>query len=334
MDGNNPPPVTEGDVLNVLAGTPLHRAAANAAVRPADLATAVKLYKAAGRAALQAHTTPAGWHQVHLEFPDRNTAEHAAATHLGPGLRQAEEQGIVESWWFIRKSPCWRLRCRPGPSATTAALQAALDALLDDMQAQQLITRCRKTHYEPETHAFGGHEGMDIAHNLFHADSRGILDYLRRYDPAAPAEHLINRRELSILLLSTLFRAAGQDWYEQGDIWNLVTTQRPLPPDTPQDRLNDMTPALHHLMTLNPSRLSVISQWTSDFETAGNALMNASVDGRLTRGIRQILAHHVIFHWNRLGLPDRTQRILAQAARDTVMNPSIGPPRHRPLRDA
>jgi thiopeptide-type bacteriocin biosynthesis protein len=53
---------------------------------------------------------------------------------------------------------------------------------------------------------------MAAAHRLFHADSRHILAYLAQ----AGGGH---RRELGVILATALMRAAGQDWYEQGDIW-------------------------------------------------------------------------------------------------------------------
>jgi hypothetical protein len=53
---------------------------------------------------------------------------------------------------------------------------------------------------------------MDIAHDLFCSDISNILDYLRRPAP------VIGRRELSVLLCSTLFRAGEQEWFECGDI--------------------------------------------------------------------------------------------------------------------
>lgn len=37
-------------------------------------------------------------------------------------------------------------------------------------------------------------------------------------------------------------------------------------------------------------------------------------DGNLIRGLRAVIAHQVLFHWNRMGLPASTQTTLARAA--------------------
>ena len=41
-------------------------------------------------------------------------------------------------------------------------------------------------------------------------------------------------------------------------------------------------------------------------------------------GLRDVLAHHVIFHWNRLGLATPTQAVLAHAAADAVFTAASG----------
>ena len=110
MDRSVTAQATEKGVLAVLAGTPLATAAA-------DLADAIKLYRAAGRAVLEAQTDSRGWYQVRVEFADWDTAEHAVATHLWPKLAQAETAGVVSSWWYIRKAPCWRLRFQAGTTS-------------------------------------------------------------------------------------------------------------------------------------------------------------------------------------------------------------------------
>lgn len=327
---------TADSVVAVLAGVPLDEAAAHIGMEPADLADAVEVYQAAGHAALDAHATARDWYQVRVQFPDWDVAEHTAATHLGPRLRQVEDIGAVAAWWFIRKAPCWRLRFRPTSTATHADMTTAVRHVLDSLTTAGLIARWWETIYEPETTAFGGPDVIGAAHALFHADSRHILDYLRRTEPAAPPDSTLGRRELSILLCTTLLRSAGQDRYEQGDIWHRVARMRPLPTNTLTGRLHELTHNLRLLMTTEArptgtlvgpdGPLSFAAPWAAAFGKAGQILGNAAHDGMLERGVRDVLAHHVIFHWNRLGLTARTQSILAQAACDTVMNPPTSPP--------
>ncbi|WP_326596569.1 thiopeptide-type bacteriocin biosynthesis protein [Streptomyces sp. NBC_01803] len=340
MDTESPPGTAEKAVLDVLSGTPVMQAATRAAMKPTDLADAVELYRAAGRAALEAHTdSQRDWVQLRVLFANWDTAEHVAATRLGPHLQHADNEGTLDGWWFLRKAPCWRLRLHPGPTA--ADIEKNIATILDDLVADGLVERWwRPAGYEPETLAFGGPAGMRIAHRLFHADSRGILDYLRQLGRATPHEHTLGRRELSLLMCTALFQGAGQDWYERGDIWHRVTRMRPLPPDTPTDRLHAMSDTLRRLMTADtapggalfgPSApLSSVASWAAAVTDAGHHLADAVVVGRLRRGLRDILAHHVIFHWNRLGLSARTQSILARAACDAVMNPAINSPTAAP----
>jgi thiopeptide-type bacteriocin biosynthesis protein len=321
------PQATANAVLAVLAGTPLHEAASQVSMEPADLDDAIELYQSAGQAALQAQARTRDWHQVRIEFPTWDTAEQAAAAFLGPQLQHAETTGTIASWWFIRKAPCWRLRCQLG-QAPQADMTALINRVLSAMLAQGLIIRSQETIYEPETCAFGGPGATGIAHRLFHADSRNILRYLNNHNPAAPPASAIGRRELSILLCSTLMRSAGQDWYEQGDIWDRVMHNRPLQPGTPLERLHDLKPSLRQLMTVDAGpgsklisdggALAFTSGWASSFAFAGTALHAMAQHGNLNRGLRDVLAHHVIFHWNRIGLNFKTQSILATAARDVV----------------
>ncbi len=315
----------EKAVLAVLAGTPLATVATRIGLSAGDLDDAVQLYQAAGQAALAAQTGLAGWYQVHVEFPDRTIAETVMATQVGPGLLDAQATGIVHSWWYIRKAPFWRLRFQ---TTTPAETQALIRRTLDGLVAQHLVTRWWPGIYEPETAAFGGTTGMDIAHQLFHADSTAVLDYLHRDDTATANPQLIGRRELSVLLCSNLMRAAGQDWYEQGDIWHRVTLLRPRGSAENPDRMGAAR-GIRRLLALDTSPgtdlfgaagpLTFAQPWFTAFTAAGHALARAAHDGTLARGIRDVLAHHVIFHWNRLGLPDTAQAVLARAAVDSIL---------------
>jgi thiopeptide-type bacteriocin biosynthesis protein len=270
------------------------------------------------------------WRQVSIRFDDYPSAEHAGVVHIGPAMTGAETAGLITSWFFIRKSPCWRLRFLPPHHGieqdATTFVHRHLDTLRDDGRIASWVA----TVYEPETHAFGGTAAMECAHHLFHSDSRHILAHLGGdRAAAAPGSRGDQRRELSIMLCGTLMRGAGQDWYEQGDVWARVAECRTLPAGTPLDRLRSMAFGLRRLMTVDADPagplmqengpLAYLSDWGAAFAEAGRELGDLAGDGTLSRGVRAVLAHHVIFHWNRLGLPHTTQSLLANAAKTVVM---------------
>jgi thiopeptide-type bacteriocin biosynthesis protein len=317
-----PNEVAEG-VLAVLAGEPLDRVAAGLGIATADLADAIEAYRKAGEAALEAQAATRDWYQVHVQFPEWATAEKTAATDIGPHLQRLQDTGVIAAWWFIRKAPCWRLRMKPGHDIALVDVKTSASAILDGLATEGLISCWRQTLYEPETVAFGGRSAMEIAHTLFCSDSSNIVDYLRLPEPT------IGRRELSVLLCSSLFAAAGQEWFECGDIWHRVTRLRPIPANTPSDRLAELAESLGKLLAYDARPTGVLfdadgplpfaASWVAAFNQAGRALGAAANEGTLERGTRDILAHHVIFHWNRIGLPYATQSNLANAAKAAVL---------------
>ena len=262
---------------------------------------------------------PARWQQVSLCCASWQTAEATAITRLAPLMATAEDARLTACWWFSRKGPCWRLRILPATGHDEEAA-AFISDLAGRVTREQAAERCPQGIYEPEIHAFGGDTAMDIAHRLFHADSRTILAHLARDGP----DH---RRELGLILAALLLRAAGQDWYEQGDIWRRVAAHRRAP--TAQDP--PPGDAVQTLITANPAAvapLRSLPEWPAAFEQAGSELAGLARDGHLTRGLRAVLAHHVLFAWNRLGLPAADQHHLAVAAGNVVFGdaPVTSPP--------
>jgi thiopeptide-type bacteriocin biosynthesis protein len=265
-------------------------------------------------------TAGPAWQQLNLTFAGRQAAEHAAAGQLGPALTDAETTGLISSWFFIRK-PWWRVRYLPASAATATAagtfVTRTAQALVDAGHA----VRWTPGIYEPETCAFGGPEAMTAAHTLFHADSRHILTYLAGTEAD-------QRRELTLLLCASLMRAAGQDRYEQGDIWAKVCDLRAVMPaaTAPSGQREGFTAAVRRLISVDTSphtevrstSLAFADDWLTAFERAGQALQGLTEAGHLTRGIRAICAHHVIFHWNRAGIPGGVQADLARAARQAI----------------
>ncbi|MEU8387368.1 thiopeptide-type bacteriocin biosynthesis protein [Micromonospora sp. NPDC048843] len=246
------------------------------------------------------------WKQVNIAYPgpDPRQREMQAVEHLTRLLPAAEAEGLITSWWFIRKGP-WRIRYLP---ATTT--NDPVHLLLTDSVNWSTDT------YEPETHAFGGSASMNAAHTLFHHDSHHLLDYL--------SDNPDDRREHALILCTALMRAAGLDINEQGDVWAKIADQRrALESPAPTQDLRawtDLTADVRHLLLGSPRAGGIVNDWRSAFEDAGKALRTLRESGKLTRGIRGITALHVIFHLNRLGVRASTQATLARAAKGAIFD--------------
>ncbi|KOX23808.1 thiopeptide-type bacteriocin biosynthesis protein [Nocardiopsis sp. NRRL B-16309] len=305
-------------VLAVLGGAPPADTATRFNVDQVELEADIALFCRAGHQALAAREQ---WWQVHLEFDDWHRADQVMGEYFLPALQHLEP-GSDPAWWYIRKHPCWRVRLRipEGQRRMRAEIGRALDDLTRAGHLRRWWTGC----YEPETIAFGGSQGMDVAHALFTADSHFVLT-VPEQDHAA-----LGRRELSVLLCSALLRGAGLEWYEQGDVWHRVAEERPLPEDVVPEWLGAMADDIRALLQADTSvdgplfgrgeAAHAAAPWAGAFHTAGHSLKEASRDGALERGIRRVLAYHVIFHWNRLGLAWRTQTALAWAARTAILD--------------
>ncbi|MEU8217286.1 thiopeptide-type bacteriocin biosynthesis protein [Micromonospora taraxaci] len=246
------------------------------------------------------------WKQVNIAFPspDPRQRERQAVEHLSRVLPVAEAKGLITSWWFIRKGP-WRIRYLPATSTSDPA-----HLLLTDR-----VTWTSDI-YEPEVHAFGGYVSMNAAHALFHHDSRHLLDYL--------SDNPDDRREHALILCTALMRAADLDINEQGDVWARIADQRG--GLSSQGRTQDpragagLTADVRCLLLGSPCTGGIASGWLSAFEDTGKALRTLRESGQLTRGIRGIIAMHVIFHMNRLGVRASTQATLARAAKEAIFD--------------
>jgi protein-L-isoaspartate(D-aspartate) O-methyltransferase len=202
---------------------------------------------------------------------------------------------------FLRKDGGLRLRTeRPA------------DDLLDSLVATQQATGWVGGIYEPETEAFGGPDGMTVAHDVFCADSPGAL--AGTGSPGA--------RERCVLLLSAMIRLAGLDPFEAGDVWaKLGALRPPVSPPTGPARERALT-AMRRLMNADAARRpDAEPRWAervAAFEDVGRQLRQLATDGRLMRGLRAVLAHHAIFAFNRAGVSPGEQAATAWLGRQVA----------------
>ncbi|MEV6984691.1 thiopeptide-type bacteriocin biosynthesis protein [Sphaerisporangium sp. NPDC051017] len=260
---------------------------------------------------------PSRWRQTNAAFTDRRNAEHTFITRIGPALIDAEDHGLLTAWFFLRKQQ-WRFRWLPtSPEAADTIIRMLTDA---DRSVTWTSVVCE---FEPL--AFGGPSGLSAACEFFHADSQHLLRRLATDRP-------LGQRETSVLLCSALLRGAGLDWFEQGDVWSRVidlraTHQPAIPADTGKARdLHDATRTLltadaHGLCDLaQDGPLSCHQEWITAFEQTGRTLARLNDTGQLERGLRAVLAHHLIFHFNRAGLTGIDQATLAALAINVIFH--------------
>lgn len=315
-------------VAAALTGLPIPEVAAQYGMEPAVLSDAVAVYDQAGREALAQHNSTVDWWQVYLQFADWTQADETFTAHVLPLLREAETAGLISGWWYTRKHPCWRLRLRvPSTPPALDHAQGVVQIGLHRLVTGGHLERWWHGVYEPETPAFGGTTSMRAAHALFITDSREIQRLRHRGDLT------IRSRELSVLLCTIMMRAARLEWYEQGDVWDRVITteHRAAIGDVPLELLNARAQEIRLLLLADSDSLlrsegplEPVTEWAAAFRGTGQALALGVQDGTLSRGLRQVLSYHVIFHWNRLGLSLRGQSILAWAARAAILQDVAG----------
>lgn len=153
------------------------------------------------------------WDDENLRAPAGQRWWHATVSFPGDAGVTTEAAAVLlaalsgQQFHFLRKEGKLRLRTeRPA------------DSLLDKPVADHLATGWVVGIYEPEVGAFGGPDGMAIAHAVFCADSRAAL-------AEASGPHA---KEQCVLLISTMNRAAGPDPFETGDVWARVADLRPV----------------------------------------------------------------------------------------------------------
>jgi protein-L-isoaspartate(D-aspartate) O-methyltransferase len=258
------------------------------------------------------------WPQYLITFADRQAAEDAGTSVLRPGLPAAG----VTGWWFVRKTPAWRLRIPPQVTTSTVT---AVETILDSLTVAGQATDWRRGIYEPETIAFGGPAAITVAHMLAHHDSLNALDYLSTGTPLADLRADFGRREIGVILATALLRSAGLDWYEQGDVWAKVAQHRPA--DNPPPMSHRHLTAIYRLLTADTTQLATVdgplaaaADWMDAFRAAGRDLTELNATGTLQRGLRAVLAHHILFAWNRLGLTLTDQHTLSRLATSAVMH--------------
>ncbi|GGZ87824.1 lantibiotic dehydratase [Streptomyces spiroverticillatus] len=119
--------------------------------------------------------------------------------------------GGVDRWFFIRYAdpdPHLRLRLHGDPALLNGVLLPQLHALAEELGSAGLARGLRLDSYSPETERYGGPALLSAAEEVFHADSRRVLDRLH-----TPADDRILSTAHDVAALTSAFhRGYGGDW--------------------------------------------------------------------------------------------------------------------------
>jgi lantibiotic biosynthesis protein len=114
-------------------------------------------------------------------YTGTGTADQVLNHLVGPLVRSALTSGAADAWFFIRYGdPDWHLRLRlhgePGRlhAEVLPRLQAATAPLLEAGQ----LWRMQLDTYEREVERYGGDRGIELAEQMFAADSEAVLTIL------------------------------------------------------------------------------------------------------------------------------------------------------------
>ncbi|MFJ6572135.1 lantibiotic dehydratase [Streptomyces sp. NPDC091292] len=208
---------------------------------------------------------------------------------------RGKEPGGVDRWFFIRYAdpdPHLRLRIHGDPALLNNVLLPQLHDLAGQLAADGLARGLRIDSYAPETERYGGPALLTAAEEVFHADSRLVLERL-----AAPAsDRILSAAHDVSALVHAFHRGYGGDWRQ----W--ITTTYPKREQHHQAFAARRKPALARITSDGPE--------THEHHTAperfGRLVREQQHRGTLSVSPDAVLASLVHMHCNRRLGTDRT----------------------------
>jgi thiopeptide-type bacteriocin biosynthesis protein len=241
-------------------------------------------------------------------------ADDLLRTVVRPVVAQAEAAGTIRGWFFLRyNDPDFhvRLRFHGAPDALLGAVVPALRVAAAAAFASGRIGRLQLDTYEREVDRYGGPNGIELAEQIFHADSAAALAWIADHAVAANESarwHLalrgldqltddlglscVDKHRLAAALRddlqrrlrvgSAVLRAIGDRFrVERASLERLL------------DRTGDTT---HPLATA----LAVCARRSATLRPVVDELRRREAAGRLTRSIAEQARSHVHLSINRI----------------------------------
>jgi thiopeptide-type bacteriocin biosynthesis protein len=247
------------------------------------------------------------WTQIDVALDRSKRSAHASArlvfAALEPFVASARAEGRLQGFFFMRKPPDLRLRFL-GDRALREEALAVLSGL-----GESAIDRMFTSVYEPETERFGGKEAMEAVHAWFDVDTSLWLaaDRLTESSAAQVPQHSWCAAIAGDLVLRTL-----NDRLEAWAVWKAhaeVLAPRVEAASAPSDMQRISLATIGPLATAEERRL--LERYAAVNADLAAALIGARSEGKLLRGLREVIGAVVIFHFHRYGLSADAQVSIA-----------------------
>lgn len=246
-----------------------------------------------------------GWLYLRLELGPAQRVEDTLLA-LAPELAGVSAVGEPAFWFLRKRDPAPHIRLRvlcplPDCEAVAARVTRAARAVG--------CPRVARLVYEPEQALFGGPEGMEWAHRFFMLDTAFLLG-LWQDGGWLPVE------SVSLWLWRRILRGAGLDAFEEWDVWSQLTRFRMAPEGDLEALWEVNRESLERLNRTNLEALPApvgphLAAYKARYVTWARGLADRYRAGALTRGLRQLMVPHILFHWNRADVVREKQQTFA-----------------------
>jgi thiopeptide-type bacteriocin biosynthesis protein len=248
-------------------------------------------------------------------YTGETTADGVLMADLPSLVRELEASGVVDRWFFLRyRDPEFHLRVRfhGDPARLHADVRPAVEAAGAQLVDRGLAWRVELGTYEREVERYGGPEAIELAEQVFHADSEAVLAILPMLESGEEGQQ--ERWRVGLYGADLLLRDLGLDDEERlavvrGRRDELVRTfgwdGAALGPA--RQRFRRERADLERLLGSGPEDegplrpgLAVLHQRSETLEPIGRELAHLSSEGRLTTSLQSVAGSLLHMHLNRL----------------------------------
>jgi thiopeptide-type bacteriocin biosynthesis protein len=261
-------------------------------------------------------TFPPGSDWLYLRvYTGETAADGVLATDVAPLVRELTASSVVDRWFFLRyRDPEFHLRMRlhGDPARLHADARPAVEAAGAALVERGLAWRVELGTYEREVERYGGPEAIELAEQIFHADSEAVLAILPMLEPGDEGQE--ERWRLGLYGADLLLRDLGLDERERLALvrarrnevarafeWDGAVLGRS------RERFRRERAALERLLGSRPEEsgplepgLDVLRQRSEAVEPIGRELAALSSEGRLTTPLPSVATSLLHMHLNRL----------------------------------